>query len=84
MTIETRWLVYPDGERQETDRLIRMNELVDMNGNQLALPLPHARVIAYRLYKIRKVEERGELDILQYLELVSAAELSGMTRQGQL
>ncbi len=80
MTVETRWLVYPDGERQETDRLIRMNELVDMNGNQLPMPLPHARIIAYRLYKIRRVGERGELDILQYLELVSAAELEGMAR----
>ncbi len=80
MTVETRWLVYPEGERQETDRLIAMNELVDMNGNKLALPLAHSRIIAFRLYKIRRVEERGVLDILQYLELVAAAELSSLTR----
>jgi len=75
MTIETRWLVYPDGDRQETERLMRVDELVDMNGYPLP-PLAHgARVIAYRVYKIRRVEERGELDILQYLELVPTSEL---------
>ncbi|HOZ71408.1 MAG TPA: hypothetical protein PLQ29_07865 [Spirochaetales bacterium] len=75
MTIETRWLVYPDGERQETDRLLRVDELVDMNGYPLPLPPPSDRMIAYRVFKIRRVEERGELDVLQYLDLVPAAEL---------
>jgi hypothetical protein len=75
MTIETRWLVYPDGERQETDRLLRVDELVDMNGYPLPLPPPSDRMIAYRVFKIRRVEERGELDVLQYLDLVPTAEL---------
>ena len=75
MTIETRWIVYPDGDRQETRRLLRVDELVDMNGFPLPVPPPSERMIAYRVYKIRRVEERGELDILQYLELVPAAEL---------
>lgn len=75
MTIETRWLVYPDGDRQETERLLRVDELVDMNGFPLPPRAPGARLIAYRVYKIRRVEERGELDILQYLELVPVAEL---------
>jgi hypothetical protein len=39
------------------------------------MPPPSARMIAYRVYKIRRVEERGELDVLQYLELVPASEL---------
>jgi hypothetical protein len=78
MTIETRWLVYPDGDRQETDRLLKIDQVVDMNGNPLLLPPPTARMIAYRVFKIRRLEERGSLDILQYLELVPAAELSDM------
>jgi len=78
MTIETRWLVYPDGERQETQRLLRVDEMVDMNGFTVPMPPPSARMIAYRVYKIRRTEERGELDVLQYLELVPAAELRGM------
>jgi hypothetical protein len=75
MTIETRWIVYPDGDRQETQRILRVDELVDMNGFPLPMPPPSERMIAYRVYKIRRVEERGELDILQYLELVPASEL---------
>ncbi len=54
---------------------MRVDELVDMNGLAIPIPPPSERMIAYRVYKIRRVEERGELDILQYLELVSAAEL---------
>ena len=75
MTTETRWIVYPDGDRQETQRILRVDELVDMNGFPLPMPPPSERMIAYRVYKIRRVEERGELDILQYLELVPASEL---------
>lgn len=80
MTIETSWLVYPDGERQECERSLRMNELVDMNGRPLPLPPPTARMIAYRVFKMRQLEERGSLDRLYYLELVSAGELAGMMR----
>ena len=78
MTIETRYLVYPDGDRQETQRLLRVDELVDMNGFTIPMPLRCARIVAYRVFKIRRMEERGELDILQYLELVPAYELAGM------
>ncbi|GAB1457219.1 hypothetical protein MASR2M48_25270 [Spirochaetota bacterium] len=78
MTIETRWLVYPDGERQETQRRLRVDELVDMNGFSVPMPLRSARMVAYRVFKIRRVEERGELDVLQYLELVPSSELADM------
>lgn len=75
MTTETRWLVYPEGERQETERLLRVDELVDMNGFEVTSLAPDGRMIAYRVWKIRRTEERGELDVLQYLELVPASEL---------
>ncbi len=78
MTIETRYIVYPDGDRQETQRILRVDELVDMNGFTIPMPLRSAKMVAYRVFKIRRVEERGELDILQYLELVPASELAGM------
>ncbi|MBN1520831.1 MAG: hypothetical protein JW923_12185 [Spirochaetales bacterium] len=78
MTVETRWLVYPDGEKQETERLLSMNELVDMNGFPLSLPPATDRMIAYRVYKVRRLEERGSLDVLFYLELVPAWELRSM------
>ncbi len=78
MTTETRWVVYPDGDRQETPRLLRVDDIVDMNGRPLPMPPPSERMIAYRVFKIRRVEERGELDVLHYLELVPASELAAM------
>lgn len=75
MTTETRWIVYPDGDRQETQNLLRVDDLVDMNGFSLPVPPPSDRMVAYRVFKVRRVEERGELDVLQYLELVPASEL---------
>lgn len=78
MTIETRWVVYPDGDRQEIERLLRVDEMVDLNGNALVLPLRHSRAIVYRVWKIRRVEERGELYVLHYLELVPERELRSL------
>lgn len=77
MTIETHWLVYPDGDRQETETSLRIDQLIDMNGNPLRLPLPDPRIIAYRVFRIRNLESRGELNVLYYLELVPVHELSG-------
>lgn len=75
MTTETRWIVYPDGDRQETQKLLRVDAIVDMNGYNLPMPPPSEKMIAYRVFKIRRVEERGELDVLQYLQLIPASEL---------
>lgn len=52
-----------------------MGSLVDINGRPLELPLPTARMIAYRVVKIRREEGKGETIIYHYLELVPAAEL---------
>jgi len=79
MTIETHWLVYPDGDRQETEVRLRIDQLVDMNGYSLHLPLRDPQIIAYRVFRIRNVESRGELNTLYYLELVPVYELNGST-----
>jgi len=79
MTIETHWLVYPDGDRQETEVRLRIDQLVDMNGYSLRLPLRDPQIIAYRVFRIRNVESRGELNTLYYLELVPVYELKGST-----
>lgn len=52
--------------------------MVDLNGNALVLPLKHSRAIVYRVWKIRRVEERGELFVLHYLELVPERELRSL------
>ncbi len=80
MTIYEYFIVFPDGERQEVPGPLRFDDLVDLNGRHLDLPLPTARMIAYRVVKIRNTEERGEAKSYHYLELVPAAELEGYTR----
>jgi len=67
--------VFPDGDAQEIQGPLRIDELVDLNGRPLPLPLTSPRVIAYRVLKIRKREDKGEEATYHYLELVSAAEL---------
>jgi hypothetical protein len=37
-------------------------------------------MIAYRVFRIRNVEERGSTDSLHYLELVPASELADLIR----
>lgn len=80
MTIYTNYIVYPEGERQEIPGKLSINELVDLNGHALDLPLPSPRMIVYRVTAIRHHEERGEYDIYHLVELVPAAELAQYCR----
>ena len=75
MTIDEYYIVYPEGANQELERPLRINELVDLNGRHLSLPLPSPRIIAYRVVKIRHTEERGMHSVFHYVELVPAHEL---------
>ncbi|HOX32276.1 MAG TPA: hypothetical protein PLB91_08090 [Spirochaetales bacterium] len=75
MTTYEYYIVYPEGEEQEIPGKLGIDELVDLNGRPLGLPLPSARTIAYRVVKIRHQEERGIYSIRHYLELVPAREL---------
>lgn len=75
MTIYSSYLVYPEGDKQETATALRINQLVDINGNPLALPLRTAKMIVYRVYKMTKNELRGEETTYYYLELVKRDEL---------
>lgn len=74
------YAVFPDGDTQEIGGPLRIDSLVDLNARPLALPLRTARIIAYRVVKIRKKEERGEEASYHYLELVPAAELMSYVR----
>jgi len=75
MTIDEYYIVYPEGESQEIEAPLRIDELVDLNGRPLALPLPTPRTIAYRIVKIRHSEERGVHGVYHYAELVPSSEL---------
>jgi len=75
MTIYSRVLVYPDGDTQEAVAILRINQLVDLNGNPLQMPLPTVRMIAYRVYKITTSESKGESVTRYHLELVRRDEM---------
>jgi hypothetical protein len=80
MTIDEYYIMYPEGESQEIEAPLRIDELVDLNGSPLPLPLASPRTIAYRIVKIRHTEERGVHAVFHYAELVSAAELLAYCR----
>ena len=80
MTVDTYYAVFPEGDTQEIPAPLAIDQIVDHNGRPLALPLPTARMIAFRVTKIRHTETRGMHDVLHYLELIPAFELMGYVR----
>jgi hypothetical protein len=77
MTITERYVVYPDGDSQEIDWKLTINDLVDLNGRLLELPLESPRIIAYRVIKARREDSLGSERTYYHLELVNAWELLG-------
>ncbi len=72
-------IVYPEGDSLEIEHRLQVNQLVDLNGNPLSPPLPTARMIAYRVWKISTRSERGSEETSYHLELVTRPELEGLT-----
>jgi len=73
--IITRRIIYPEGDSQEINNELRINQLVDLNGNPLKLPLRTSRMIVYRVQKIKKDYSKGEELVNYFLELVRRDEL---------
>ena len=84
MTLYERRLIYPDGDAQEIDHPLRINQLVDLNGRPLNLPLPTDRMIVYRVYKINTETPVGEEITNYHLELVRRDELREITDRGYI
>jgi hypothetical protein len=76
-------IIYPDGDSQEIEHRLRVNDLVDLNGNPLRLPIPTARMIVYRVWKISTNVERGCEQTYYHLELVRSPELEGLAERGR-
>ncbi len=79
MSLDEYFVVFPEGGCQEIPLPLGIEDLVDMNGLVLALPLATPRIIAYRVVKIRRTEERGIRSCYHYLELVPSFELVAYT-----
>jgi hypothetical protein len=75
MFMNEYFIVFPEGDVQEIPGRLSINMLVDMNGNELSLPLPTNRIIAFRVARIKVEENRGGNGTYHFLELMSAEEL---------
>jgi len=76
-------IVYPEGDVQEIERPLSINQLVDLNGLPLPLPLPRgaSRSIVYRVRRMSRQTLTGE-DIIDYqLELVWRDELESIMEE---
>ena len=75
MYMEEFFIVFPEGDTQEVQGRIRLNTLVDVNGNPVPLPLPTNRMIVFRVARVQTKENKGSSETYHYLELMSAMEL---------
>lgn len=75
MDLLSRIAVFPDGDTQEIEHDLTVNQLVDVNGVPLRFPLPTARMVAYRVFRKSTSVARHEEVVSYHLELVPAAEL---------
>ncbi len=75
MEIKIKQIVYPEGDNQEIDHKLNINQLVDLNGYPLTLPLTTTKMIVYRVHKISTRSSIGEEVTSYFLELVRRDEL---------
>ncbi len=75
MTIYTYVLRYPEGDEREIEHQLNFNQLVDINGNPVHLPLPTPKTIIYRVFKVSTNDNRYETTRYYYLELITGREL---------
>jgi hypothetical protein len=74
MRLTTREIVFPEGDSQEIPHALQVNQLVDLNGYPLELPLAR-RQIVYRVRKATTGSHRNGEVVSYYLELVGRPEL---------
>ena len=68
MRYATCQLVYPEGDTQEIEWSLSFGQLVDVSGKPLSLPVPTARMLAFRVRRISPEETRNEDITSYYLE----------------
>ena len=69
MRLTTREIVFPEGDSQEIPHALKVNQLVDLNGYPLELPLAR-RQIVYRVRKATTGSHRNGEVVSYYLEQV--------------
>jgi hypothetical protein len=79
MFLNEYFIVFPEGDVQEVRSRLSLNEIVDINGNPLDLPLKTNRMIAFRVSRIKVNENRGGNETFHFLDLLGAEELLAYT-----
>ena len=75
-----RFVAYPEGDQREIEHELGVNQLVDLNGMPLPLPLPTSRMIVYRVWKVSTRQESYTEEITYHLELVTKPEMDSIRR----
>ena len=75
MILQTKRVVYPEGDSREIEHELRINDMVDLNGFLLSMPLESSRMIVYRVYKMSTEVSVGEEVRNFWLERVGQREL---------
>ena len=78
----SRLIVYPEGDQQEIEHALRINQLVDLNGVPLRVPPPSPRTIVYRVVKQTTEARTGEDLVRYYLEQLWRDELEELQTGG--
>ena len=76
MFVNEYFIVFPEGDTQEIRGRLSINQLVDVNGNPIELPLPSNRMLVFRVEKIKTNDYKGGSETYHFLEQVSARELT--------
>ena len=82
MRYQTRLLVYPEGDTQEVTWSLRFNQVVDVSGRPVALPLTTVRTLAYRVVRIDHQDTRNEEIVRYHLEQLFPEDLVEYTDRG--
>ena len=75
MIVSSSLIVFPEGDTQEIPHTLKINQLTDVNGYPLPLPLSTQKMIVFRVFRISTRDLPGETQRLFYLELVGMPEL---------
>lgn len=80
MHLTTRQVMYPEGDSREIQHALSINQLVDINGFPLRTPLPTAKMIVYRVFRIATESLKGEDIVRYYLEQLWREELEELVQ----
>ena len=71
-------IIYPEGDRQEINHTLSINQIVDINGFPLNLPIQTPKMIAYKVYRKSTQETKNEVITSFFLQQLTIMELQGL------